>query len=167
MRITILLAAALLAATGGCKNKTQADAEKKAADISNTVQQASSPGNTDPNGLYMKAAINGKEWVASNMLEGGTVSDYKHVQGDTPDYSIEFSLFKPVSGQVIELSEDKAINFTAPEGIYGGRKGSITVSKADGQWIEGRFHFTATSSSSPGTFEVTDGFFRIPATPAK
>jgi hypothetical protein len=44
--------------------------------------------------------------------------------------------------------------------IYGGNTGEMEITKADGNWAEGKFFFTC-SGSTDKTVSVTDGFFRI------
>lgn len=64
----------------------------------------------------------------------------------------------------IAFGEDNAVDLSTNdhEGMWGGRKGEMEITKVDNNWAEGKFYFTASSSSANNTIEVTDGFFRIP-----
>jgi hypothetical protein len=161
LSLTLLLAAAC--------NSAQSDAEKTANSIKETVA-ANSPAAEKPsaNGTYMKATIDGKAWEANKMIPDlDPNSSYKRIQGEKGDISISFQLWKPQAGQTVQFSEDHAADLWAPDGIFGGRKGKVTITRADNQFVEGTFNFTATSVNNPGTHEITNGEFKVQATPVK
>jgi len=47
------------------------------------------------------------------------------------------------------------------DAFWDGRKGEMEITKVENDWAEGKFFFTATTSTTNKTKEVTDGFFRI------
>ena len=66
-------------------------------------------------------------------------------------------------GKKIVFGENEAVDLATSDdiGLWGGRKGEMEITKVDGDWAEGKFYFTGSSSRSKKTIEVTDGFFRI------
>jgi hypothetical protein len=145
-------------------NDDKTEAQKKAGEIASVVEQQSSGTKPDADGIYLKATIDGKEWVAESITRDNPGnSSYRQVNGETPDYTISFQLWKPNTGDKRPFSEDNVANLLSDDGFFGGRKGQVTVTKADNTWIEGEFYFTATSTMSDKKYEVTNGFFRIPA----
>lgn len=134
------------------------------------AQKESKQQEEDTNGAFMKATINGKAWTAARMTVDYSYPDRSSdnlVHGETDDFSISFYLYKPKAGNKRSFSENYAVEFSTDADYYGGRKGEVTVTKADDKWIEGTFYFTATSSRSDKTFEVTNGTFRVETTPKK
>ena len=69
-------------------------------------------------------------------------------------------------GKKIQFGENHvALLFTNDnDGFWDGRKGEMEITKVENEWAEGKFFFTATTSSADKTIEVTDGFFRISIT---
>jgi hypothetical protein len=151
--LTILVTTVCL--FSACKSKQQSDAEKVMEDI-------------QANGYYMKAKIDGREWIASAMLPVDN-SNSRRIHGENNGESIGFyvSMRGLEPGKKIEFNENHAVDlFTNDDvGIWGGRKGEVTITKIDDQVMEGQFHFTASTSRSAKTLEVTDGIFRMPGTP--
>ena|SRR5688500_2178627 len=166
----LTIVAATVCLLFACKSKQQSDAEKVMKDIQATVK-ANSPGTiaTSENGYYMKAKIGGREWIASAMFPVDN-SDSRRIQGENNGEIIGFYCWMRglEPGKKIAFAEDNAVDlFTNDDvGIWGGRKGEMTITKIDDQVIEGQFHFTASTSSSAKTLEVTEGIFRMPRTPA-
>jgi hypothetical protein len=138
------------------------DAQKKASEINSITGQTPATENTDPDGAYLKATIDEKEWKASKMTSYGAGSDYKLVSGEAKDITISFQIHKPTTGLEREFNENNVADFITDDGFFGGKKGKVTVTKVDDKWIEGNFHFTASSDRSGKTYEVKNGFFRIP-----
>ena len=69
-----------------------------------------------------------------------------------------------VTGKKISFSRVEAVDLFLPAdegGILGGYKGEMLITKANEQWAEGTFYFTADSDRSDKKAEVIDGFFRI------
>jgi hypothetical protein len=122
------------------------------------------------NGNFVKATINDKAWTASRMTADYNYparSSDKLVHGETDAFSLSFYLYKPATGNKRPFTEDYVVECRTDAGYYSGKKGEVTVTKADDQWIEGSFYFTATSTSSDKVYEVTNGSFRVETTPKK
>ena len=144
------------------------DAQKKANEISNTLsQQSSDEEKPVADGAYMKATIDGKQWRASKtMTDNEPSSSYKFVYGDSDDFTISFYIYKPETGNKRPFTENYAADFSTSDAFFGGRKGELIITKADDEWVEGTFNFTAnsTSSGSSKVYEITNGSFRVKAT---
>lgn len=159
--VTVII---FLAACGGA----QEDAKKLAEQIQQTANE-NTPGYlaTSENGYFMKARIDGKEWKASAMLPNDN-SNSRRIAGENKGESISFSIYMKglTAGKKIAFSDDHAADlFTNDEvGIWGGRKGEIEITQINDQVLEGKFYFTASTSRSSNTLEVTEGFFRLPLT---
>ena len=163
-RAIIFLIAVPIISMSACNDGAQNEAVKQARQIQAAVKQAT-PGTvpTSENGYYMRAKINGKEWIAKDMLPNDK-SDSRRILGENNGEAISFSLWmrglKP--GHKESFSEDNAVDlFTNDDvGIWGGRKGELTITKIDDNVVEGSFYFTGSTARSDKTVEVTDGFFR-------
>ena len=70
--------------------------------------------------------------------------------------------FEP--GKKFSFDQEHAANLSLERdaGFWGGTSGEVEITKLDGGWMEGKFAYKATSSSSTQTIEVADGFFRVP-----
>ena len=159
--INLLLSITLLGTACGAHS----DAKELGKKIQETVK-ANSPQGQKPsaNGTYLKATIDGDAWEANSMIpDMDPNSSYKRIHGENGDISISFSLWKPTTGDKRVFSEDNAVDFWTSDGIFGGRKGEVVVTRADDKFVEGTFFFSATSDGK--THEVTNGTFRVQATP--
>jgi hypothetical protein len=157
---------ALLLIVAGC---ISSEAEQTAQKIKET-REANTPAAETPseNGIYLKATIDGKPWQAEKMIpDMDPNSSYKRIHGEKGEIMISFQLWKPQTGMKREFKEDYAADFFSEDGIFGGRKGEVIVTKADGQFIEGTFYFTATTMANNTKHEITNGSFRVAATPAE
>jgi Tfp pilus assembly protein PilP len=155
---------ALLLILAGCM---QSEAEKTAQLIKETTE-ANTPAAETPseNGIYLKVIIDGKLWQAEKMIpDMDPNSSYKRIHGEKGEIMISFQLWKPQTGMKREFKEDYAADFFSEDGIFGGRKGEVIVTKADDQFIEGTFYFTATTTANNSKHEITNGSFRVAATP--
>ena len=67
-------------------------------------------------------------------------------------------------GKKFSFDQEHAANLSLERdaGFWGGTSGEVEITKLDGGWMEGKFAYKATSSSSTQTIEVADGFFRVP-----
>ncbi len=160
--LTTSLCTIFLIACGGA----QSDAKKLAEGIQQAVK-ANSPGfvATSESGDYMKAKNGGKEWIPIANYPNDN-SDSRRIAGENNGETISFPIWMRglAEGKKIEFSESKAADlFTNDDvGIWGGRKGAIEITKINDEVVEGKFYFTASTSSSAKTLEVTEGFFRMP-----
>jgi hypothetical protein len=164
--ISLVLFLAVSAPLMSCQQTPQQAAKVQFKEITETVKKTT-PGftATSENGYYMKAVIGGKQWVAEAMLPADH-SESRRIQGEGNGKSIGFYIWMPhlQAGDKIRLKEGHAADLLTDDeiGIWGGRQGGIEITRMDGQWIEGVFHFTASGLQSDKTMEVTDGFFRLP-----
>lgn len=151
----------------GCDNGAQNEAVKQADLIQKTMKE-NSPGTiaTSDNGYYMTAKIDGKEWSASHMVpDNDERSSYKMIRGENDGDNINFQLWK----QGVEVGKKRTFSETNAAGIFiaddpaliSGQAGEVEITRLDEQWLEGTYHFTATSGNSNKKVEVTDGRFRV------
>lgn len=150
----------------------QSPTESKAKEIASEVQAALkefAPGAipTSENGYSMKAKIDGRDWTASHMIPDESASNSKRIQAEDDEMSIGFYISLPglEPGKKRSFSENHAVDLwpkSNGSGFWAGKDGEVEVTKIDEQWLEGKFHFSASSSSSNKVYQVTDGFFRIP-----
>lgn len=163
-----LVAAMGLALLGlSCNNTAKSDAEKTMQNIQSVVKSGMNA--TTKDGYMMKAKINGKEWIADAMhppYSAGKIAG-KSSSGN-PGIALNFySRGKNYQvGYTEKISKSNAADLFLDDNVvfYGGYNGEIRITKMDGQWVEGTFYFTASSDNPPASpIEVTDGFFRIPA----
>jgi hypothetical protein len=147
-------------------NGTRSEAQKQSELIQTTLKE-NSPGSisTSKDGYYLSAKLDGKEWSANAMMaDNSASSNIKMIHAEGGDDVIKLQLYKPriVVGKKVAFNEQSPANlFTADGAMYSGNTGEIEITKVDDQWIEGSFHFTATTSSSNAKVEVTDGRFRV------
>lgn len=164
MYATVVLLAGVILLTH-CKPKASSEAASHAQEISETIK-ANSPGGelSSAAGSYLQATIDGKDWTATDVkTDHNPSSSYKLVHGEAGETIISFQLWKPTTGMKRSFGEDFAAEFWTDDGIFGGRKGELTITKADDQWVEGTFYFTATSMNTEGKHEVTNGKFKVSA----
>ena len=163
--LTVSIAVILTASFASC-NSSKSEAEK----VADTIKEASAQGSpgTKPvseTGTFVKATIDGKEWEAKRMMQDAPASSsYKLVYGEDDDITIRFSIWQPKAGVTRKLGSDMVIDFWNGDEILGGRSGEFTITRADEQWVEGTFHFTATQMDSDKKYEITTGSFRIATT---
>jgi hypothetical protein len=160
----------LLVTVASCNN-AQSDAVKQAELIQKTVKE-NSPGTipTSATGHYMTATIDGKKWSASYMMPYTDVNgSYLYIVGENDGDDINFQLWKQGIGvgKKFEFSEDHAANLNLKDvsAFFGGYSGLAEITRLDDKWLEGTFHFNASSHSSDKKVTVTDGRFRIAIVP--
>jgi hypothetical protein len=156
--ISILLVAVLLSS---CGNSDQ----NKALETAKDIQSAIKPGTvaTTAGGYTMRAKLDGKDWTATSLMPpeaAGRIIGYNNEEYIGLPYNSRYL----VPGKKITFGDANAVDIATNDdtGIWGGRKGEMEITKVDDNWAEGKFYFTATTSNSNKTLEVTDGFFRIP-----
>jgi hypothetical protein len=148
----------LLCLVSSCHS--QSTTQQKAAAEKAAIETAK-PGTipAKEGGWTMTAVINGKPWTATSLMPpeaaGRIIGYYKDAYIGLPYYRKlgDKTIFG--EGNAVDLSVSNDDNF------YGGRTGGMEITKVNGDWIEGVFHFTASSNGSSKTFVVTNGFFRI------
>lgn len=138
---------------------------KKLQEKLQTTMKEHVPGTqaTTKNGWTMSAKINGKEWSADAIMPpepAGRIIGYY----DKDYISFPYDVRDMVPGKKLKISDDWAVDYvTNNDGICGGTKGEVNITKVDADWAEGTFFFTVTHClGDPNkNIEVTDGFFRI------
>jgi hypothetical protein len=149
-----------------CQSQQQKEASKIMDQVQSTVKK-NTPGfiPTSENGYWMKASIDGKEWTATGMFPNDE-SDSRRIQGENNGEAIGFYLWMRglENGKHLAFSESNVADLMLNDEIafWGGSKGEVVITKIDDISIEGSFHFTASSTRSAKTFEVTNGLFHIP-----
>ena len=159
----ISMIAALLFMTVSCNNSSS-HMQKEAKELKSAIKEMM-PGTiaTSTDGYSMKAVINGSPWTADAMMPpnaAGRIVGYYNEESIGLPYDVR----DMVVGNKIVFGENNAVDLMTNDdvGMWGGRKGEMEITKIDGNYAEGKFHFTGSTSSSDKTIEVTDGFFRIP-----
>lgn len=151
-----------------CEGSANTDAKQVSEKIKQTTKE-NSPGTiaTGESSYFMKAKIDGKQWVASHMMPDEDInSSYIRIHGENGGDYMNFQLWKRgiEPGKKFPFSDDHAANLSLEDdaGFWGGTSGEVEITKLDGKWMEGKFAFKATSSSSTKMIEVSEGFFRVP-----
>ena len=154
----ILVMATMLYSCGGSQSK----AEEQANKIQEAVK-ANTPGSvpTSADGFFMKAKIDGKEWVADAVMppeEPARIIGYYNGES----ISLPYDRRDMVVGEKTNF-ESSAVDLLLNDevALWGGHKGQMIITKVDEKSAEGTFYFTASSTSTTKTIEVTDGSFRI------
>jgi hypothetical protein len=155
--ISIVLMATMFSS---CGNSSQS----KAIEQAKQIQPAIKPGTfaTDTDDYTMTAKIDGKDWVASSLMPpdaAGRIVGYYN----TEYIGLPYSKTDLVAGKKIIIGEDNAADLLINNGcLWKDIKGEMEITKVDGRWVEGKFFFTTTCTSTNKVVKVTDGFFRIP-----
>ena len=150
-----------------CNSQSTTKAEKQAGDIQNMVK-ANSPGYIPTNAeYYMKAKINGKDWVADEMMAsdkaGRIVGKMKGENGES--ISLPFELRYAKTGEITNF-ENHAVDIYMQDDIkmWGGHQGKMEFTNVVDKYAEGKFYITATALNSDKKLTITEGVFRIPLT---
>ena len=149
-----------------CGNSSQDEAKDLTDQIKEPVR-TSSPGSvaTTESEYYMKAKIDGKQWIASHMMpDEDENSSYIRIHGENGEDYMNFQLWKRgiELGKTFPFDEDDASNLSleGDPSFWSGKSGGIKITKLDGKWLEGKFAYKATSSGSAKSVDVTEGFFQ-------
>lgn len=158
--IAFLVVAALLSS---CGRSDQAKALAEAKQVQSALKELM-PGSiaTSPTGYAMRAKLDGKEWVAASMMPqdaAGRIIGYKNGEY----IGLPYDRRDVVVGKKIRFGDNQAVDLATNDdvGLWGGRKGEMQFTKVDETSAEGTFFFTASTSSTTRTVEVTEGSFRI------
>ena len=135
--------------------------------LAQKIIEASEPGRipAKEGGWTMTAKIDGKEWSASSFFQ---IDFQDRIHGFYKEESISLPYDKrqmKAGGKIIFGDDHVALLFPNDDAIWDGRKGEMEITKVENDWAEGRFFFTAITSTTAKTKEVTDGFFRISLDP--
>lgn len=148
--------------TISCQSKSEKDPEIIGKGMQDIVKEHS-PGTvaTSTNGFYLKATINGKEWVASEMMPPESPSRIYGVN-NKESISLPYDRRDMVVGKKINF-KNNAVNLQMDDEvvIYGATVGEMEITKVEDKFAEGKFYLTANGFQSDKKLEVTNGFFRI------
>jgi hypothetical protein len=157
---TLFIFTTLLAVS--CQSKSEKDPENIAKGIQDMVKERS-PGTfaTSTDGFYMKATINGKEWVASEMMPPERPARILGVNSKE-SISLPYDRRDMVVGKKINF-KNNAVDLQMNDEVvlYGANVGEMEITKVEDKFAEGKFYLTANGFQSDKKLEVTDGFFRI------
>ena len=163
MKKEFLVIVSMLIISGiSCNSQTKSDAEKQAADITSMVKE-NSPGYTPTSSEhYMKAKINGKDWVSDEFLVndvGGIVGQTKEGEHITLPYELRYAN----EGRVTDF-QNHAVDIYMHDDVklWGGHQGKMMFTKVGDDYAEGKFYITATANDTDKQLAITDGVFRIP-----
>ncbi|MEO6819392.1 MAG: hypothetical protein ABI266_01250 [Ginsengibacter sp.] len=154
----------LVISSFSCNSQNKTVAEKQAGDIQKMVK-ANSPGYmSTSNEYYMKAKINGKEWVADEIMasdNAGRMIGKKN--GELIGFPFELRYTK--TGAKTNFKDDAVDIFMNDDvKIWGGHIGEMVFTAVGDNYAEGKFYLTGTSSDSNKQLAITEGVFRIPLT---
>jgi hypothetical protein len=162
------VAGMVLLSTAACQSKTVKDAKE----LQQHIETMSTPPTvaTSLTGYYLKAKINGKQWVAKKMVpdnDGSSIVEVIGFNGSDPSRdAIKFQVgLKDATGKKRTLSDTRIISYFDPresEGMYMAVTGEIVTTHATDDWMEGTFHGIATDIVSGKKVEITDGYYRLP-----
>jgi hypothetical protein len=162
---SILIAAAMLSS---CGNSNESKAVSDAKELASAIKQMK-PGGipTTSGGWTMTAKIGGKDWTASSLMP---LEASGRIFGDNDGVSISFPYDRRemTLGYKNKFSDHNAVDiFTHDDvALWGGYAGEMEITKVDGDWVEGKFTVTGSTSNDPNKkLEVTDGFFRVSLDP--
>jgi hypothetical protein len=168
-----LLLLALACTLFACNGQQKNDATKLAKGIE-SLRNKLTPGSiaTSTGGYYMKCKIDGKDWVAVSMLPlkvddrvlGYTGSgDYIGIPGIPQNTPLGYKyIVGKTKGIDLHIENDKSLVDKDGYVILLDKEiGKVEITKRDGDWIEGTFYFTASSSTHDKKIVVTEGFFRV------
>lgn len=113
-------------------------------------------------GWTMTAKLNGKAWKATSILP-------PELANRLVGYFNDEYIGLPFNSRYLELgkkdafADDNVTDLSTNDdiGIWGGHVGDMEITKVEGAWMEGKFHFTASANNTDKTIVVTDGFFRV------
>ena len=150
-----------------CNSQTENNATKQAGDIQNMVKANSSGYIPTTAEYYLKAKINGKEWVAEEMMASDKAGRIVgQLKGDNSEMiSLPFELRYTKDSALTNFTNNAVDIFTKGEvGIWGGRQGEMMFTKVGDNYAEGKFYVTAFDEATNKKLVITDGVFRIPLT---
>jgi hypothetical protein len=171
-KLFLTIAVIFSCAVAGCGSSSKQAANDQADKVDSAASPDSSayitiPGmkpGTMPAGCYLRATVDGQKWEATEMSPDSSHPSQLIVNGKSGVSSITFVIdgVHVESGKPHNLSDMNEITYWGGGGFFvGAESGQVTITKMDGQFIEGTFNFTAEKDGQKVT--CTDGEFRIPA----
>lgn len=118
---------------------------------------------TKEGGWYMKAKIDGKEWYAISIMPPDSAGKIIGYYYSRDSIGLPYDKRNMVVGKKVMITESNPASFSRANDAdwYIVKKGVVEITKVNENWAEGTFSFSASTSYSAKTLEITDGFFRI------
>jgi hypothetical protein len=114
-------------------------------------------------GAWLRATLNGKEWVAAEMIPDKYLSEIVQIWGTQKNSALTLQLDQPVSGKTHDLEVTDMNHYTDENSnYYMIKSGKITVTAMNDKWIEGKFSFIAVDERSGKKITAENGSFKIP-----
>jgi hypothetical protein len=112
---------------------------------------------------FLKAKIQGRSWAASKMQPDKYVSEILQIIGLNGKSALWIQVNKPEAGKTQILITTDLNHFEDEERhYYMVKRGTISVTKMNDQWVEGNFSFEATDDRTGLSIEVTEGEYKVP-----
>ena len=154
----------MMAMLSSCGNNTQNKALSDAKETATAIKQMLPGGVAAATGSWtMTAKIGGQDWAATSLIPPER-ADKIFGDNNGENISLPYQRGGMVVGKKITFSKATAVDMIRHDevSLWEGYAGEMEITKADGEWIEGTFHFTASAfGNADKTLEVTDGFFRV------
>lgn len=148
-----------------CNSQGKNDAEKQASDIQKMVKANSSGYTPTSAEYYFKAKVNGKDWVAEEMMAsdkaGRIVGQMRGENGES--ISLPFELRYTKTGAITNF-KTRGVDIFMNDDVkmWGGHQGEMMFTKVGDNYAEGKFYVTATGLDTDKQLTITEGVFRIP-----
>ena len=159
--LSIIIMTTILSSCGSrTQNKAMEDQKEANKVTAATLDQNHIP--AEEGGWTMTAKIDGKEWNATSFFKIDFQDRIHGFYKEGESISLPYDIRQmKVGGKIIFGEDHVALLFPDDDAIWDGKKGEMEITKVNNGWAEGKFYFTATTSSTAKTTEVTNGFFRI------
>jgi hypothetical protein len=159
------LSLALLLIISACNG--QSGAREEALKVKKAIDDAPRPGTmpTTTGGWTMTAKVDGKAWTAGSIMPPAAAGRIIGYFGKTNYIGLPAfeKRYAKVGGKK-DFSKEQGVDMLR-EGdggsVYQNSTGSIEITKMNGDWVEGTFHFILSTTDGSKKVTVTDGFFRV------
>jgi hypothetical protein len=172
MKSISILLLALICTLSACNGQQESNAKKVSEGVQ-ALRKEHTPGliATSASGYYLRCKIDGKDWVATSMMPlkvddrvlGCTdAGDYIGIPGikNNTRQGFKLTLGKTYNSD-LHLQNDKSlVDENGDVILLDKQSGRVEITKRDGDWVEGTFYFTTSSSKYGKKIAVTDGVFR-------
>ena len=163
MKLSIL-SLALLLIISSCNGQTSA--KDKAAAVKKAIDDAPRPGTmaTTTGGWTMTATVDGKAWKAGSIMPPAAAGRIIGYFGKTNYIGLPaFEKRYAKVGSKRDFSKEQGVDILqeGENSVYQISTGSMEITKMNGDWAEGTFHFTLSTTDGSKKVTVTDGFLRV------
>jgi hypothetical protein len=152
-----IFALTILVTMSACNG--QSSGYKEAKKMEKAIKEAPKPGavETKSGGWTMTARVNGKPWTATSVMPPAVAGPMVGYVGDD-SYIMMYSFEKKSArvGKPVKLGDGYSVDYWIKDGqVYSNYTGTMEITAINGNWVEGKFEFTAAG------LKVTDGFYRV------